>query len=215
MTTIDRQTIQPLTDDWDWQLSAACRGMDVEIFYHPAGERLSEKTARINWAKQICCRCAVINECALWALKTREPYGIWGRACPRRSGQGCWAFRACATRPLSLQCSAARRQRQQSNSADPLTGVERLAAAQTVSLLNVLRSNGLQRFHRDLLRGCRSAPPDLPGHAQLSAGAAKVRSRPGGRWPRRRRSRPLPCHWRSGTHRSRRTPQGFRSSRRR
>jgi len=52
--------------------------MDVEIFYHPAGERLSEKTARINWAKQICCRCAVINECALWALKTREPYGIWG-----------------------------------------------------------------------------------------------------------------------------------------
>src|SRR6478609_8497742 len=124
--------------------------MDVEIFYHPAGERLSEKTARINWAKQICCRCAVINECALCALKTREPYGIWGRACPRRSGQGCWAFRACATRPLSLQCSAARRQRQQSNSADPLTGVERLAAAQTVSLPKWTEIEWPATVHREL-----------------------------------------------------------------
>jgi WhiB family redox-sensing transcriptional regulator len=105
MTTIDRQTIQPLTDDWDWQLSAACRGMDVEIFYHPAGERLSEKTARINWAKQICCRCAVINECALWALKTREPYGIWGGHV--REGAGRDAGRSEPALPGHCRCSAA------------------------------------------------------------------------------------------------------------
>ena len=32
MTTIDHQPAQPVADDWDWQLSAACRGMDVETF---------------------------------------------------------------------------------------------------------------------------------------------------------------------------------------
>ena len=43
----------PLTANWDWQLAGACRGMDVDAFYHPAGERLDEKTARINRAKRI------------------------------------------------------------------------------------------------------------------------------------------------------------------
>ena len=52
--------------------------MDVETFYHPAGERWHEKTARITQAKQICQRCPVINQCAAWALRTREPYGVWG-----------------------------------------------------------------------------------------------------------------------------------------
>ena len=45
MTTIDHQPAQPVADDWDWQLSAACRGMDVETFYHPAGERWHQKNA--------------------------------------------------------------------------------------------------------------------------------------------------------------------------
>ena len=78
MSTINHQPARPVADDWDWQLSAACRGMDVDAFYHPAGERLDEKTARINQAKQICRRCPVINQCAAWALRTREPYGVWG-----------------------------------------------------------------------------------------------------------------------------------------
>ena len=54
MTTIDHQPAQPVADDWDWQLSAACRGMDVETFYHPAGERWHQKNERITQAKQIC-----------------------------------------------------------------------------------------------------------------------------------------------------------------
>ena len=29
-------------------------------------------------AKQVCQHCPVINDCATWALKTREPYGVWG-----------------------------------------------------------------------------------------------------------------------------------------
>ena len=43
MSTIDHQPARPVTDDWDWQLSAACRGMDVDTFYHPAGERLARE----------------------------------------------------------------------------------------------------------------------------------------------------------------------------
>ena len=34
--------------------------------------------ARIDQAKAICQSCPVITECATWALKTREPYGVWG-----------------------------------------------------------------------------------------------------------------------------------------
>jgi WhiB family transcriptional regulator, redox-sensing transcriptional regulator len=78
MTTIDHQSARPVTDNWDWQLFAACRGLDVDIFYHPYGERRRDKEARISQAKQICQACPVISECAAWALTTREPYGVWG-----------------------------------------------------------------------------------------------------------------------------------------
>ena len=78
MTTLDHQPAQPVADDWDWQLSAACRGMDVETFYHPAGERWHQKNERITQAKRICRRCPVISQCATWALRTREPYEVWG-----------------------------------------------------------------------------------------------------------------------------------------
>ena len=43
MSTIDHQPARPVADDWDWQLSAVCRGMDVDAFYHPAGERLARE----------------------------------------------------------------------------------------------------------------------------------------------------------------------------
>ena len=29
----------PIVDNWDWQASAACRGMDCEVFFHPSMER--------------------------------------------------------------------------------------------------------------------------------------------------------------------------------
>ena len=57
MSTTDNRPARPVTDNWDWQLFAACRGLDVEIFYHPAGERRRDKVARISQAKQILNRC--------------------------------------------------------------------------------------------------------------------------------------------------------------
>jgi WhiB family redox-sensing transcriptional regulator len=62
----------------NWQLDATCRGMNVEIFFHPASERRHQKQRRIDQAKAICHGCPVLEECRRHALRTREPYGIWG-----------------------------------------------------------------------------------------------------------------------------------------
>ncbi len=68
----------PGSDFWDWQLHAACRGRDTEQFFHPENERGPRRLAREAAAKAVCAECPVIRECAAHALRTREPYGIWG-----------------------------------------------------------------------------------------------------------------------------------------
>jgi len=62
-----------------WQLKAACRGPHSAIFFPPAFvERKEEKEARERQAKQICATCAVRQPCLEYALRIREPHGIWG-----------------------------------------------------------------------------------------------------------------------------------------
>lgn len=68
----------PNADLWDWQLHAACRGVDSSLFFHPEGERGAARSARENSAKEVCMRCPVRAECAAHALAVREPYGVWG-----------------------------------------------------------------------------------------------------------------------------------------
>jgi WhiB family redox-sensing transcriptional regulator len=68
----------PNADLWDWQLVAACRGVDSSLFFHPEGERGAARTAREAAAKEVCGRCPVRAECATHALTVREPYGVWG-----------------------------------------------------------------------------------------------------------------------------------------
>lgn len=77
MTTMLRLP-SPVAENWDWQRDAACRGMDVEVFYHPPAERRSTKQRRIEQAKTICAGCPVLEQCRRQALTTREPYGVWG-----------------------------------------------------------------------------------------------------------------------------------------
>ena len=69
---------EPLTEIWDWQLRAACRGMSVSVFYHPADERDRAKSDRIARAKAVCESCPALVDCRAHALRVREPYGIWG-----------------------------------------------------------------------------------------------------------------------------------------
>jgi WhiB family redox-sensing transcriptional regulator len=62
-----------------WQYRAACRGEDSNQFFAPNYfERKDEKEAREAKATAICTRCPVRLECLDYALRVREPHGIWG-----------------------------------------------------------------------------------------------------------------------------------------
>ena len=62
-----------------WQTRAACRGPQAAVFFPPTrAERKEEKIARERRAKAICATCAVQPECLQYAIRIREPHGIWG-----------------------------------------------------------------------------------------------------------------------------------------
>jgi WhiB family redox-sensing transcriptional regulator len=73
-----RRLPPPLTETWDWQVRAACRGMDSAVFFHPENERGAAKVEREARAKEVCRRCPVIEPCRRHALAVQEPYGVWG-----------------------------------------------------------------------------------------------------------------------------------------
>lgn len=62
-----------------WQAKAACRGPQSSVFFPPSHfERKDEKEARESRAKAICATCPVRRPCLDYALRIREPHGIWG-----------------------------------------------------------------------------------------------------------------------------------------
>lgn len=70
--------LRPVLDAWDWQREAACRGLDVDVFY--PSDRYAKSMA--ERAKRICANCPVILDCLGHALKTGESHGIWGATTP-------------------------------------------------------------------------------------------------------------------------------------
>ena len=62
-----------------WHLKASCRGPESQLFFPPSlPERREEREARESRAKHICLDCPVQGECLEFALRVREPHGIWG-----------------------------------------------------------------------------------------------------------------------------------------
>ena len=62
-----------------WQLKAACRGPQSAVFFPPAVfERKDEKLEREARAKDICRTCPVKSPCLDYAVRIKEPHGIWG-----------------------------------------------------------------------------------------------------------------------------------------
>ena len=62
-----------------WQAKAECRGPQSAMFFPPSHfERKDEKEFREDNAKSICALCSVRSECLDYALRIREPHGIWG-----------------------------------------------------------------------------------------------------------------------------------------
>jgi WhiB family redox-sensing transcriptional regulator len=70
LDTLDRTA--PAT----WMSLAACAGEDPELFF-PIGDT-GPALWQIADAKQVCARCAVIEACLRWSLKTGQDAGIWG-----------------------------------------------------------------------------------------------------------------------------------------
>lgn len=65
--------------DRDWLARAACKGPLSEAFYPPPQfERKEERVARERRAKAVCADCPVREACLDYALRIREPHGIWG-----------------------------------------------------------------------------------------------------------------------------------------
>ena len=62
-----------------WQARAACRGPQSAVFFPPThAERKEDKIERENRAKDICASCVVQQDCLEYAIRIREPHGIWG-----------------------------------------------------------------------------------------------------------------------------------------
>jgi WhiB family transcriptional regulator, redox-sensing transcriptional regulator len=62
-----------------WQKRAACRGPQSIVFFPPSTfERKDDRTEREVRAKAICDECNVRRPCLAYALRIREPHGIWG-----------------------------------------------------------------------------------------------------------------------------------------
>jgi WhiB family redox-sensing transcriptional regulator len=67
-----------VSENWDWQVQAACRGAGLDLFFNPDSERGRSKRVREAKAKAVCAVCPVIEHCLAWATAVAEPYGVWG-----------------------------------------------------------------------------------------------------------------------------------------
>jgi len=61
-----------------WQAKAACRGPQAASFFRVTrGTQGGKGHARAS-AKAICSECHVRDDCLDYAIRIREPHGIWG-----------------------------------------------------------------------------------------------------------------------------------------
>lgn len=56
---------------FDWYDGAACRGLDVEMFY-------AQEPGTTSKALRVCATCPVRAACHETAMNERESFGVWG-----------------------------------------------------------------------------------------------------------------------------------------
>jgi WhiB family redox-sensing transcriptional regulator len=83
----------------DWRAAGACRTADPDLFFPVAVGAAA--SAQVSRALLICGGCLVKDQCLDFAMRTREPAGIWGGTTPeerirvlrarhRRPGRRAW-----------------------------------------------------------------------------------------------------------------------------
>ena len=60
----------------DWRSQAACRRMDVSLFFTEVGRNL-------NAARRVCNACPVELACLQFAVRERIPHGVFGGKSPK------------------------------------------------------------------------------------------------------------------------------------
>ena len=66
--------IHKFEDDRSWVDDAACKGMDIKLFFPDELRSGTGKTAQ--QARAVCARCTVRQQCQQYSVD--EEYGIWG-----------------------------------------------------------------------------------------------------------------------------------------
>lgn len=64
----------------DWRDRAACQDAPSDLFFPEQGESYAQ-------ARAICAGCPVLAPCLAYALRTRQPEGMWGGTTPRERGR--------------------------------------------------------------------------------------------------------------------------------
>lgn len=62
----------------DWRGRAACRGVELSLFFGAHRESVAARMRRVASAKRICAVCPVRRPCLEFAQAHREEFGIWG-----------------------------------------------------------------------------------------------------------------------------------------
>jgi WhiB family redox-sensing transcriptional regulator len=62
----------------EWRESAACRGMDPDLFFPIGTSSGVASLLQVDEAKAVCGRCPVVRQCLAWALNAAPVEGIWG-----------------------------------------------------------------------------------------------------------------------------------------
>lgn len=65
--------------DEDWQLQAACRGKNPDLWHPEQGDQATAEQAR-----RVCAGCPVRVECLAHAIVANEPLAIWGGCTERQ-----------------------------------------------------------------------------------------------------------------------------------
>lgn len=76
-----------------WSDQAACLSAEPELFF-PVGTG-DGALDDIRAAKAVCARCSVLDDCRSYALRTRQPFGVWG-GLDEDERRGIWANRPAA-----------------------------------------------------------------------------------------------------------------------